>query len=446
MTRSALITLLIILLAATTPAAAQSILLKNVTLIDGNGKRPQYHTDILINGDTIAAIGKGLQHRKATAIDLRGKTIMPALISTHVHIGILKDTLTAGVNYTRENILRQLKRYEDYGISHVLAMGTDRPMLFASGLRDSSQAGLLPGARLHSAGYGFTIPKGIPPAAAGMDLLFRPADAAAVTPLIDSVAGVHPAVIKMWVDDAGGRFPKMDSTIYQAIITRAHQRGIRVAAHLYTPEDARRLTAAGLDVFAHSVRSKEIDVLLLQEMKRKGVVYIPTLSLDVYNYSYAQDPYWLKDDFFKASLEPGVYGMITSAAYKEKIRKDPDLPKKIAASRMGLRNVKKVYKAGILVALGTDSGAFPERAQGFSEHLELELLVKAGLTPLEAIGVATKNAARVLKIDQTTGTLTRGKVADFIILAANPEKDIRHTRKIVAVYKAGKKVSDGPKL
>jgi imidazolonepropionase-like amidohydrolase len=94
--------------------------------------------------------------------------------------------------------------------------------------------------------------------------------------------------------------------------------------------------------------------------------------------------------------------------------------------------------------MGTDSGAQPVRAQGFSEHLELELMVQAGLTPMQAISVATRNASQLLKIDKQFGTLEKGKSADFIILDDNPQNDIKNTRTIFAVYKDGKEVSKGP--
>ncbi len=109
-----------------------------------------------------------------------------------------------------------------------------------------------------------------------------------------------------------------------------------------------------------------------------------------------------------------------------------------------MKNVKKINDAGILVSLGTDSGAFPIRAQGFAEHLELELLVEAGLRPLQAITVATRNAAQLLKIDRRFGTLEKGKSADLIILNASPLDNIKNTRTIEAVYKLGKEVSRGP--
>src|SRR5690606_27207888 len=115
-----------------------------------------------------------------------------------------------------------------------------------------------------------------------------------------------------------------------------------------------------------------------------------------------------------------------------------------AAFQIALKNVKKLHDAGVLIALGTDSGAFPIRAQGFAEHLELELLVQAGLSPLEALSAGTKNAAQVLRIDTKFGTIEKGKAADLLILGGNPAEDIRNTRKIEAVYKAGKEVSRGP--
>jgi imidazolonepropionase-like amidohydrolase len=423
---------------------AQGTLIKNVTLIDGNGHSPQYQTDLLIQGDTIAAIGKGLQHATAKVIDGWGKTIIPALISAHVHIGTLKGTTTLASNYTRENILRQLRQYQDYGISHILTMGTDRPLVFETGLRDSSLAGLLPGARLHAGGYGFNTPMGSMPPDFWMGLLYRPATPQDVVSQMNELAKVQPAVVKMWVDDFGGSSKKMEPAIYKAIIEQAHQHGVRTAAHLYYLADAHQLVADGIDIIAHSIRDKDIDAKLLQEMKAKGVVYIPTLSLDEYAYIYARKPEWINDPFFRASLEPGVYEMVTSTDYQERLRNAPGYAKNVAAFETALRNVKRIYDAGIIVALGTDSGATPVRAQGFSEHLELELMVQAGLTPLQAITVATRNAAKALKIDQTSGTLSKGKVADFVLLAANPEKDIRNTRKIIAVYKAGQAVSQGP--
>ncbi|SEB09686.1 amidohydrolase family protein [Pedobacter hartonius] len=424
--------------------SAGAVLFQDVTLIDGNGAAPLEHTDILIQGDTIASIGKGLDTAGVKVLKLSGKTIMPALISSHVHVGTLKGTTTKSVNYTRENILVQLKKYQDYGIENIQVMGTDRPMLFTSGLRDSSVNSLLPGARLYSAGYGFGVPQNAPPVDFGMDRVYRPLSAAEIPAKMDSLAKLKPSVVKMWVDDFGGKFKKMDPSIYRAIITEAHKHHIRVATHLYYLSDARKLVADGVNIIGHSIRDSVADDQLINEMKAKGVAYIPTLSLDEFAYIYARKPEWIDDEFFKSSLEPGVYEMITSKKYQDALKKAPGYARSVAAYETALRNLKKLYVAGILVAMGTDSGATPVRAQGFSEHLELELMVQAGLTPLQAIGVATKNSAKILQIADRFGTLEKGKIADLIVLKNNPATDIKNTRSIEAVYKAGKEVSKGP--
>ncbi|WAC13703.1 amidohydrolase family protein [Dyadobacter pollutisoli] len=425
------------------PAAGQqrgSVLLKNATVIDGTGDASKANTDILINQGRITAIQKGIKSRVDKEIDLKGKTIIPSLISAHAHVGTLKGTTSSADNYTRGNILRQLVKYLDYGVGSVLAMGTDRPLIF-NGMRDSTVAGLLPGARLFSAGYGFNTPDNSP--GSWMNLLLRPASPEDVPAMMDKLAAVKPTVVKIWVDDHGNA-KKMKPEIYKAIIREAHKRNIRVAAHLFYAEDARLLTDAGIDIIAHSIRDKEVDTDLLNKMKQKNVIYIPTLSLDEYQFAYAGNPDWIRDDFFKASLEPGVLEMITEKGYGEKIKNSPDYPRNMAAFKTAKINLKKIYDAGITVALGTDSGAFPIRTQGFTEHLEMELMVQAGLTPLQAITISTRNAAKALKMDQELGTLEKGKKADFIVLSDNPEKDIKSTRKIESVWKEGKEVSKGP--
>jgi imidazolonepropionase-like amidohydrolase len=417
-----------------------AVLLKNVTLIDGTGAPARNNMDMLLQGDRIVSItptGR-ITPAGARVIDLRGKTIMPALICAHAHLGVLKGTSIEASNYTRDNLINQLKRYEHYGVGTVLCMGTDRSLIF-HGFRDSSRAGLLPGARLYSAGHGFSTPGG-PPGGSWTDELYRPANVGQVAAEMDSLALLHPDVVKMWVDDFGGHSEKMKPEIYQAIIREAHKHGLRVAAHLFYLEDARKLVDAGLDIIAHSIRDQEIDEALLKKMKEKGVIYIPTLTRDEFTYVYADNPSWMGDAFFKEALEPGVYEMISSKAYQDKIRNSPDYQKNQRAVQIALINLKKIFDAGILVALGTDSGADPVRAQGFSEHRELELMVSAGLTPLQVIEASTKNAAIALKINQQRGTLEPGKQADFVVLSKSPENEIKNTRTIEAVWKNGVEV------
>ncbi|WP_423736313.1 amidohydrolase family protein [Chitinophaga caseinilytica] len=428
----------------TTSAQSQPLLLRDVTLIDGNGGAPQEHVDILMQDGNIARIGTGLDTNGVSVLRLSGKTVMPALISAHVHVGTLKDSANDGRFYTRENVLRHLEKYQDFGVLQVLVMGTDRPLLFESGLADSSLKGLAPGARLYSAGYGFGVSGGAPPAAFGMDLVQRPATPEEAAAQVAALARLPVKTIKMWVDNAGPGKPKMDPSVYHALIGAAHENGMKAAAHLYYIADAKQLVKDGIDIIAHSIRDREVDDTLVAEMKEKGVVYIPTLALDKFAVAYGDTPAWVNDPFFRKSLEPGALAFITSPQYKNNIRNNPNYPDKIRALETALKNAYKLHKAGVLVALGTDSGASPARAQGFSEHLELVLLVEAGFTPLEAITVGTKNAAKALRVDADYGTVEVGKKADLLVLNENPALHIEGTQSIYGVFKAGREVSKGP--
>ena len=419
-------------------AINQKILFKNVSLIKGDGSA-KVLTDVYIDDGKIAETGSGLDKKDATVVDLEGKTMMPAIISTHVHVGTLKDTTTNGRNYTRENIFNHLNKYAKYGILNVLSLGTDRPLLFQNGLYDSLKNGLLEGARMLSAGYGFNVPQANVDSLSPQGKVFRPISPAQVSAQMDSLAGLNIKVVKIWVDDFNKTQPKMDPAIYHAVIEEAHKRNMRVAAHVYYLADARRLVAEGVDMLAHSIRDSVVDDAFLADMKARNVIYIPTLSLDRFSYAYADDPEWINDEFFKSSLEPGTYEMITSVNYKNNIKNSPAYARNENGFKIALANVKKIFDAGIRVALGTDSGAFPIRTQGFSEHLEMQLFTEAGLTPLQAVMVATKNAADALQLNDF-GVIESGKVADLLILDEDSSVDIKNTRKIFAVYKGGVKI------
>lgn len=415
---------------------SQSVFLKNVRVIDGSGNTPQENMNVLIVGEKIKSIGKQVEPSDATVIDLTGKTIMPLITNVHGHLGMSKGTTVGSQNFTRDQILKELKRYESYGVGTVVSMGTDKELIFS--IRDASRSGSIGGATVFTAGFGFRPPLGSRPQETGMEKLYRPSTAAEAADNIRSLAAFKPDVVKMWIDAE-----KIKPEVYRAIINEAHKHGIRVAAHLFYLEDAHALVDAGVDLFAHSVRDKEVDDALIKKMKEKGVVYIPTLTRDAYEFFYGTVQPWINDPFFKASLEPGVFEMVTSEAYRKNMVNSPRYQFNRDAYDMALRNLKKLFDAGVLVALGTDSGAFPPRAQGFSEHLEMQLMVSAGLTPLQAITVATRNAAKAMRLTRQ-GILSPGMRADLIVLNSNPAEDIRATQSIHSVWKKGVQVSNGP--
>lgn len=424
-------------------AHAQTTVFTHANIIDGTGKPLQANKTLVVkDGSFISIAHTGALPKDATVVDLQGKYIMPAINNAHGHLGIIKDTINSVNNYTTDNIKHQLLRYQQFGVGAVLSLGADQAAIIP--LRDSSRAGLVPGATIYSAVYGIGVKNGAPPVAMGMSAVLRPETVEEAVAGVDLLATVHPDVIKIWVDDFFGTSQKMKPEIYTAIIKEAHAKGIRVASHLFYLEDARKLVEAGLDIIAHSIRDEEADDAFVQLMKKHNVVYIPTISLDEFAFSFEKEPEFLNDPTFRAALEPGVYKMVTSEAYRNKVAKDPRTPKEIKALAIAMRNVQKLAKAGILIALGTDSGALPIRPQGFAEHLEMELYVKAGLTPLQAIKTATLNSAIFLQRDKLYGSIATGKKADFIVLNDNPLDNIANTRHIHSVWKEGKKVSDGP--
>jgi len=465
----------------------QVTVLSHVTVIDGNGGAPRRDVLLVIEGSRVKAIVKAgaAVPKGAKVIDLSGKTLMPEIVNCHGHLGLLKGTKMSAANYTEDNVRRQLLQYQDYGVGAVLVMGTDREEAYE--WREESHAGKLPGALIYTAGRGFGVPDGLPPVTMGMEAVYRPATAdearkavialaTRTVPRGGSGAGEdqgptvsldpdknsdrmaigdksragrglpqRPDLVKMWVDDFWGQYPKMKPEIYAAIIDEAHRQHLRVAAHVYHEEDAQKLVDLGVDVLAHSVRDAEISDALVAEMKRRHMTYIGTLSLDDFATAYADDPEWLKEPFFRNALEPGVFEMITSEKYKQSVKNDKKTPSELAALPIALKNLKKVYDAGVLVALGTDSGATPIRPFGFAEHEEMQLLVRAGLTPLQAITVATKNGTELLRASKEFGVLAAGMKADFVVLEKDPSVDIRNTESIAAVWKDGKRVSNGPR-
>jgi imidazolonepropionase-like amidohydrolase len=148
--------------------------------------------------------------------------------------------------------------------------------------------------------------------------------------------------------------------------------------------------------------------------------------------------------FFKNALSPELEQLLNSAAYRDKVHRDPATHVHGTAFDTALANLKKVSDAGVPVAFGTDSGANPYRIQGWAEHRELQLMVQAGMTPLKALQSATEITAKMLRLSDKTGTLAAGRQADLVVLNADPSADIANTQKIAMVFHNGKRMNLQP--
>jgi imidazolonepropionase-like amidohydrolase len=425
------------------PAPMQTVLLRDVRLIDGTGAPPREHVSLLLRDGRIEKIGETMVVPSGAQVrELSGKTVMPGLISAHSHLGlIVDDAESSATGYTRENVTAQLKQFERYGVTTILSLGVNRDLVYE--LREEQRKRRLGGATIFTAGRGIGVPGGAPGLPAATDQIYRAASVEEARKDVDEMAAHHADMVKIWVDKLHGAAPEMTPEIYKAVIEEAHQKHVRVAAHEYALEDAKQLVADGVDVLAHSVRDHVVDDAFVEAMKEHKVWYVPTFTVDESFFVYAERPGFMQSAFFQQAAGPKLMAKFDAPGYAEKINQDVQTAQHRKDFAIGQQNLKRLFDAGVNVGFGTDSGALPGRIPGFAEHHELELMVEAGLTPMQAITAATGENARLLHTSDR-GTIAVGKRADLLVVDADPLADIHNTQKIFAVYHDGRSVVDLP--
>lgn len=398
------------LLILTSAAAAQDKAFTGARIIDGTGKTAVENATLLVRNGRIEAIGASVKiPAGAQRIDVAGKTIIPGLINGHGHV----------------NDLSQLGLYARYGVTSVFSLGGTREIEFRDQTRAQQQTPALTRTRLFIAG---PIP------------VSKTAEEGRTA--VDALAAAKTDIVKFRLDDNLGHSAKMPEVAYTAILDEAHKKGMRVAVHIVTLADARAVLRLGADYIAHSVRDEEIDGETIALLKKNNAFYTPTLMREVSTFAYAGKPAFLSDPFLLKDGNKAEIAKAQDPAFQETMRNDKSGMWYKEHLPVAMRNLKKIEDAGVPVVMGTDTGP-PYRFQGYFEHLELEYMTKAGLTPMQAIVSATGTAARCLHAADRLGTLEPGKWADFIVLAANPLDDIRNTRKLESVWISGNRVPAG---
>jgi imidazolonepropionase-like amidohydrolase len=439
------------MLSATLAASAQQkpILLHDASLVDGTGAQARPHVDITLRKGYIESVKPAFKKEAPKGVDIvdcTGKTVIPGLISAHSHLGILLDNAAPSATaYTTETVTAALTQFERYGVTTIVSLGLNRDLVYE--LRDQQRAGKLGGATILTAGRGIGVPNGAPGLDVAPDQIYRPANAEEARKDVDELAGHHADLVKLWLDSGHGKIPPMDPAVYTAVIEEAHKHHLKVAAHVYTFADAKSLVNANIDIFAHSVRDQVVDPGFAQSLVAHKTWYIPTLSLDEAFYLYASDPDVMKSSFFQQAAGPQLLAKLQAPDYAEKTMAAPQTEQAKKDHEIALKNLKTLHDAGVNIAFGTDSGAVPGRIPGFTEHRELEDLVAAGLTPLQAITLATGENGRLLhelNSKVTVGLIKEGYSADLIILSADPLMDVRNTRHMDAVYHHGVLVPNTP--
>jgi imidazolonepropionase-like amidohydrolase len=414
-------------------------LYENARLIPGDGQPAIERAALLVRDGRVERLGRagavGLP-RGATRVDLTGKTLLPTLINVHTHVGFQKGDTYTRENYSREAILDDLNRALYFGITAVVSQGID-PGDTALRIRAEQAAGRLSGARLFIAGRGI----GFPNAGPGADT-YRGIAYSVTTPeegrkAVREQAALKVDLIKIWVDDRNGRAPRMTPDVSHAIIDEAHRHGLKVNAHVFYLSDVTDLANAGIDGFAHLARDKELDDATVQAIVRRGVVMMTTLGTPERTTHTSVPPTlaaWL-DGPVRAAAPAAMIDRVKAGFGG---RDDATAAGNRERYAILQRTVAKLAKAGAKIALGSDTG-IQDHPFGITDHRELELLVEAGMTPMQVLTAATSTSAAYLKLaDQ--GVLAAGKRANFMVLDANPLDDIGNTRRIANVFVDGREI------
>lgn len=398
--------------------------LKNLKLIDGTGHSPSDNRTIIIDGNRIGSVGPIKIYPENTHIvDLRGLTVLPGLIDCHLHLGGLTidqpgkaigkvsfiDMASFFWDYLRSYAYRRRLAIEN-GVTTIRSAGDHYPHIIR--LRDKIAAGKLSGPRIFAPGPTITAPGGHP---AGT--IYK-GNRYIVENAVRQIADVNTAreevrkLVEGGVDcikaiysnlnpmDTTQKIPRLSPDVLEALADETHRHDLRLMVHTGTPEESMDAVKAGADSIEHGIlpgaNSFDFNDDLIKMMLDKGTYFVPTLAIA-----------WANKDTC-----PDVFTGLK-------------------------RTFKKLHGARVNIAAGTDSGT-PGVVIGKGLHKELELMVEAGISPVEAIIAGTRNAADNLAKASELGTIESGKLADVIAVSGDPLKDIRDTRKIKLVIRDGR--------
>lgn len=395
-------------------ADAQVTVLTHATVIDGTGALPQKDVTIVMENGRIRDMGPSSKTpvpAGAAVEDVRGKFVVPGIINAHGHVGARTEP--------------QLRQYALYGVTTTNSMQTDPDEVVQ--VRDAQKRGELRGSRVFTVKYRFAP------------------DPEVVTPQqarakVDETVAAGADYIKLWVESQFGTREKLSPEFCAAVLEQSRKHGKVTFAHIYELADAKMLIGHGLNVLAHNVRDREVNAEFIDLVKRRDVTLIPTLARDEGIFVYGEAPAWIDDPYFLKFVPPERQAVLKTRIREEQA-KHPRRGMFKAGLEMNKINLKKMSDGGVRIAFGTDSGGAADRffIQGYFEHREMELMVQAGLTPMQVIQSFSKGASEALRIDKDFGALARGKTADLLVLEKNPLESITNMRTIHSVYLGGRK-------
>lgn len=421
---------------ATAPRAALagSWAIEHVTLIDGTGHAPQPDMTVTVDGDRIVAVTPSALARspKGRPIDGRGKYLMPGLMDVHIHLhggaGPQADLASTTAAATQA-----LASFLYAGVTTVYDAGNQADVILP--LRADERAGRIMSPRIFATGNLITYP-----GSHGSGMAVTIQDFEKDKDKLDrQIAEQQPDVIKLTLEEEGWgarpMIPLMPEPLLEQIIRYYNLHGIRSTVHISSELRSEEAIYAGADSLAHPVIQGPVSDSFVKLMAAKKVPFASTLTIGE-NYSrLAEHPEFLDQPLYVAS-----FSAADRATLKSKVR--AEYQARMWTGWMKLmtpvaeENIRKVHAAGGVVAMGTDQSSGP------ASQRELELLVAAGIKPFDVLTIATHNGAVLLGKADQLGSVEPGKLADLLLLDADPTADINNVKKIAFVMKGGQIVDE----
>jgi imidazolonepropionase-like amidohydrolase len=453
--RSLLVLLSLLLAACSSQISGQArvTVFEGARLITGDGGAAIENSAFIVENGQFTRVGRREAVQVPTGavrVDLSGKTVMPAKVDLHGHIGYQHDTdgTMAKEYFTRENLIDHLQRLAYYGVAAVVGVGdlVDRSNLRGGRtgwgdvpLRVRDEIGPM-AAMFRTTGTGIAWPgSGANGHPSRMDVPYPVTTVEEARAAVQDYVRMKPEFIKIWVDDRGGKTQKLTPPLYLAIIEEAHKNNVPVAAHNVTLADAKRLLRAGVEGWLHlpvrggEVPDEEFLGIIKDRIARKdrpNMWFHPNVGSAAAGREVWDDPL-LRETISPEQIQQhwGEQLKAMTAESVERARQN--------LRELGANNALKLRAAGMKIVLGSDTGQ-TRFFIGWMGQLEMENWVRMGLTPAEAIVAATRDSAQAARVN--TGLVAPGKSADFTVLDANPLLDIANTRKINKVYLRGQEL------
>lgn len=403
-----------ITLAAGAPAAGSTTAITNARVFDGTRVLPK--ATVIVTDGKIAAVGEKLAPPEgAEVIDAAGATLLPGLIDAHTHTWNatqLERALVFGVT-TELDMFTVASVAEMMRAEQAKTGAPKRADLFSAGILATAPGG-------HGTEYGFEIPTLTKPEEAPAWVAARVAEGSDYIKIVADGG-------KAW----GHSIPTLDDATIAAVIAEAHKHGKLAVLHISTQEDAKKGLAAGADSLIHLFADSAPEPGFAKLAAEKKAFVIPTLTVVESAMGVASGESLVKDSRLGAYIAPEDAVSLS--------RSFPARPGQTGSFDHALATVRQLKAAGVPVLAGTDAPN-PGTAHGPSIHRELELLVKAGLTPVEALVAATSAPAKAFSLADR-GRIAPGLRADLVLVQGDPTTDITATRDILHVWKGGHAVA-----